>query len=96
MTGDLGKARAAMAGLVALAGATEAAPAQAHLERYLELQRQVLALSRENTNVKSLALSLGQKRKAQAICQETLAALQQAILEEPIAGVAYGRTGPTR
>jgi hypothetical protein len=96
MNADLGRAQAAMAGLVALAGATEAAPAQAQLERYLELQRQVLALSRENTNVKSLALSLGQKRTTQAVCLEVLAALQQAILEEPIAGVAYGRTGPTR
>jgi hypothetical protein len=82
--------------LTALAGAAEVAPATASFARYLELQGQILALSRENTNVRSLALSLGQKRAAQAVCQEALTALQQAILEEPIAGVSYGRVNPTR
>jgi len=96
MAGELGQARAALAELVKLVGAAEVAPAMARLDRYLELQRRVLALSRENTNVKSLALSLGQKRAVQAVCQETLAALQQAILEEPISGISYGRTSPTR
>jgi hypothetical protein len=72
------------------------APAGAAFARYLELQAQVLSLSRENTNVRSLSLSLGRKRAAQAICQDTLAALQEAILEEPIPGVSYGRVNPTR
>ncbi len=46
--------------------------------------------SRENTNVRSLALSLNQK-KAMILSQDALNALRQAILEEPIAGVTYGR-----
>ena len=96
MAGEVASARAALAELARVAGAPEVAPATAGLDRYLELQRQVLALSRENTNVKSLALSLGRKRAVQAVCQEALAALQQAILEEPIAGISYGRTSPTR
>ena len=96
VAGQLRQVQAALDGLSALVGAAAVAPARADLGRYLELERQVVALSRENTNVRSLALSLGQKRAAQAVCQETLAALQQAILEEPIAGVSYGRPTPTR
>ena len=45
----------------------------------------------------SLALSLNKQRKAMALCVEALNALQQAVLEEPIAGVDYGRQpSPTR
>jgi hypothetical protein len=96
MAGELRQVRAALDALGAAVGAAEVAPAQAALARYLGVEVQVLALSRENTNVRSLALSLGQKRAALAVCQEVLAALQQAILAEPIAGVSYGRAGPTR
>lgn len=96
MAGELGQARRALDELTALAGAAAAAPAAQALARYLELQGQVLTLSRENSNVRSLALSLGRKRAAQAVCQETLEALQQAILDEPIPGISYGRVNPTR
>ena len=61
--------------------------------RYAEFSRiktQILALSRENTNVRSLSISLNQKRKAMLVCQAALSALQQAILAKPIAGVTYG------
>ena len=34
-------------------------------------------------------MSLGQKRKALLLCQDVLAALQQAIQDEPIPGVNY-------
>ncbi|HEX7624575.1 MAG TPA: hypothetical protein VF400_13450 [Anaeromyxobacteraceae bacterium] len=63
--------------------------------RYGELKTRILALSRENTNIRSLSLSLGQRRNAMVLCVEPLDALKQAILEEPIAGVSYGRV-PTR
>jgi hypothetical protein len=59
--------------------------------RFGKIKTQILALSRENTNVKSLSISLNQKRKVMLLCQDTLDKLQQAILEEPIAGVTYGR-----
>jgi hypothetical protein len=96
MSGHAQQVRVALDGLSALAGAPDAAPVAASFARYLELEAQVLALSRENTNVRSLALSLGKKRAAQAVCQDALNALQQAILEEPIAGITYGRPNPTR
>jgi hypothetical protein len=64
--------------------------------QYEKLKTQILSLSRENTNVRSLALSLNQKRKAMAVCLDALNALKVAILEEPIAGVTYGRVPKPR
>jgi len=61
--------------------------------RFSKLRTEILALSRENTNVRSVAISLGQKRKATLVCQGALDALQQAIAAEPLAGVDYGRFG---
>jgi len=58
--------------------------------RFRDIKVQILALSRENTNVRSLTISLNSKRKVMVACQEALAALRQAIDEEPIAGVTYG------
>jgi hypothetical protein len=58
--------------------------------KFNKIRTQILALSRENTNVRSLAISLNQKRKVTLLCQDALAALQQAILQEHIAGVNYG------
>jgi len=61
--------------------------------RYAEFSRlktQVLALSRENTNVRSLSISLNEKRRVMLVCQDALDALHKAILAEPIAGTTYG------
>ncbi len=64
--------------------------------RFGKIKTRIIALSRENTNVKSLSISLNQKRKMMLLCQDTLNRLQQAILEEPIAGVTYGRPARPR
>lgn len=65
-------------------------------DRFNKIKPQILALSRENTNIKSLTISLNQKRKVMLLCQDTLNKLQQAILEEPIAGITYGRPARPR
>ena len=64
--------------------------------RFSKIKTQILVLSRENTNIKSLSISLNQKRKVMLLCQDTLNELQQAILDEPIAGVTYGRPARPR
>jgi hypothetical protein len=66
------------------------ATATARYAEFSTIRTQILALSRENTNVRSLSISLNQKRKVMLVCQEALSALQQAILAEPIAGSTYG------
>ena len=71
-------------------GDTELATALSCFARYAKIKTRILALSRENTNVRSLAISLNQKRKAMLFCQDALSALKQAILEEPIKGITYG------
>jgi hypothetical protein len=63
---------------------------------FSKIKTQILAFSRENTNVKSLSISINQKRKVMLLCQNTLKRLQQAILEEPIAGITYGRPARPR
>jgi chemoreceptor-like protein with four helix bundle sensory module len=51
---------------------------------YKDLQNtnaEIVDLSRQNSNVRSYALSLGQKRKTTAQCQDVLAALQETVQE---------------
>jgi hypothetical protein len=64
--------------------------ATARYADFSKLRTQILGLSRENTNVRSLTISLNEKRKVMLSCQDALAALQQAILQEHIDGVNYG------
>jgi hypothetical protein len=77
---------AALDGLAAqpnLRADADLATARASYARFNEVRRQILALSRENTNVRSLAMSLDQKRKAMFRCQDALYALQREIAGEP-------------
>jgi hypothetical protein len=53
--------------------------------RFTEMKKNILTLSRENTNVRSLSMSLNEKRKVMIMCQDALAALEGEIREEPIA-----------
>lgn len=86
---------AALAALPGLAGDADLTTAASRFARYVELEARIVALSRENTNVHSLALSLNQKRKAMVECLASLGSLKQAILDERIPGVPYGPV-PTR
>ena len=53
--------------------------ATAALDRFMDLNMQIIALSRRNTNVRSLALSLDEKRTITTSCEESLRALQAAL-----------------
>jgi hypothetical protein len=53
--------------------------AEAAYAEFAELTGKVLALSRQNTNIKSLELSLNRKRSITAQCDETLTSLQEAV-----------------
>ena len=86
---------AALAALPNFSNNPDLASATAHYAEFSKIKTRILALSRENTNVRSLSISLNQKRKVMLVCQDTLGALQQAIQAEPIAGTTYG-TSPVR
>jgi len=47
--------------------------------KFMEVHKEVLRLSRMNTNIKSLELSLGRKRKVAAQCEEILNSLQDTV-----------------
>jgi len=53
--------------------------AEAAYGRFMDLTREVLRLSRLNTNIKSVELSLGKKRLIASQCQEILAALKETV-----------------
>ena len=53
--------------------------AELALTQFLDYHRQIIALSRSNSNVRSLALALGQRRRLTAQCEDTLEALTQAL-----------------
>jgi len=72
----------ALAAQTALRSDSDLAAAKSSYARFNETRTQILALSRENTNVRSLAMSLDQKRKAMAMCQDALSALQREIVGE--------------
>jgi hypothetical protein len=48
-------------------------------DQLVKVTKQVIGLSRQNTNIKSFELSLGRKRKVTAQCDEILLALQEAV-----------------
>jgi hypothetical protein len=83
-----------LAKLTAVAGDAELATATARYATFTDLRARIVALSRENTNVRSLAMSLNQKRKVTAACLDALGALRDAVLAEPIQGVTGGPVRP--
>ena len=80
----------ALKALPGLSNSADLVKAASSYTRFSEIKKQILKLSRENTNVQSLAISLSQKRKVTLLCQDVLNALKQTILEEPVRGVTYG------
>jgi len=60
--------------------------AKAALDRFLAVNQQIISLSRRNTNVRSLALSLNEKGKVIPQCEEVLHALRDALAKRGAVG----------
>lgn len=76
---------AELAGSAELAGLAGGTPQDAVLQAktafadFIQVTAEVVALSRQNSNIRSLELSLGRKRNLTAQCDETLAAFQKVV-----------------
>jgi hypothetical protein len=68
----------------ALQSASEAAAAA--LTQFMAINAQIVTLSRRNSNVRSLALSLGQKRALIAVCEESIGALRARLERRSFTG----------
>jgi hypothetical protein len=75
---------AALTPIVQAASRVSLATATAALDRFAALHAQLIDLSRQNSNVRSQALALGQKRTLTAACEETLLALQDALAQRDL------------
>lgn len=73
------KALGSLDRLEGLSGDEDLKAAEAAYGRFMDLTREVLRLSRLNTNIKSAELSLGKKRLIASQCQEILAALKETV-----------------
>jgi hypothetical protein len=91
MTASEQDARRALEQMRAFVSATSQShlkAAAAALDRFSTVHREIITLSRRNSEVRSLALSLGRKRMISAQCDDQLRALQDALAKHSI--------GPTR
>jgi hypothetical protein len=66
-------------GLLSPAAGPQLAAAAAALDRFKAVDAEIVRLSRRNSNVRSLALSLGRKRTVTAECDDALDALEAAL-----------------
>jgi hypothetical protein len=69
----------ALAPVVDKSGRDSLEAVEASYEDFQRIHAEIIALSRRNTNVRSFAMSLGQRRNVAAQCQEILFALQRVI-----------------
>ncbi len=81
------KALDALRPLVAPASRPKLAAAGDALSRFLDVNAQVVALSRKNTNVRSLMLSLDEKQKLVLACSDNLRALQASLAKRGYSGI---------
>lgn len=84
---DARNALQTMAGLIPPASKPKLAAANAALDRLVEVNTQIIGLSRRNTNVRSLALSLNEKRMITAACEESLRSLSDALSKRGFTGI---------
>jgi hypothetical protein len=79
-------ALATLAPLVEPASRARLSTATAALDSFMDLNAQIMALSRRNTNVRSLALSLNEKGKVTGACEDSLRALRDALAKRGFTG----------
>ena len=82
---DVNEGLTALSAAVSDAGKASADEARAAYADFQKVNSEILVLSRRNSNVRSLALSLGQKRKISAECEDRLTAIQESLKNERIA-----------
>lgn len=80
------KALDELGGLLGPAAASQLSATRAALDRFLAVHAEILTLSRRNSNVYSLALSLGRKRVVTAECEDQLRALEEALARHALGG----------
>jgi hypothetical protein len=81
----------ALAPLIQRASREQLTRATAALDRFMSVNAEITALSRRNTNVRSLALSLSEKSKIVAACEESLAGLRDLLAKRGLTGHRYGQ-----
>jgi hypothetical protein len=89
MTAAEGTVRKALDDLTPLIGeqaSAQLAAATAAFGRFRDIHREILTLSRRNSDVRSLALSLGQKRMVTAIADDQLRALEETLAKHAFTG----------
>ena len=72
-------ALATLKGLLPQAAQPQLAAANSELDRLTSVNVEIVALSRRNSNVRSLALSLGKKRTVTAACSDLLQQLEETL-----------------
>ena len=73
------KALESVKGLLPAAAGSQLAAASAALDRFTAINAEIVTLSRRNSNVRSLALSLGKKRTVSAECDDILQELEDTL-----------------
>jgi hypothetical protein len=78
-TGRAHQALQELRGMLPTSSGPQLDAASAALDRFLSIHKEIIALSRRNSDVRSLALSLGEKRNVTAECEAHLQALEEAL-----------------
>jgi hypothetical protein len=84
--GEARRALQMLGGVLPAESRPQLTAATAALDRFMAVNAEIIVLSRRNSHVRSLALSLGQKRMLTASCDETLGALQDALAKRGFRG----------
>jgi len=82
--GEARKAHAQMREVVPASSRAQLNAAAAALDRFSAVHREIITLSRRNSDVRSLALSLGRKRMIVAQCDDQLRALEAALAKHSV------------